>query len=301
MTYRQSVANQRTFALGAESLLKAWMIVAFGLAVLLLPMYVSLASGLWQEDSQIHAPIIAIVTLYLFWLKREAINRIAANPRPVVGGLFLLFGLALYIVGRSQNIPLFDVSAQIPVLIGITLCMHGAELLKVFWFPLFFLFFMIPLPGFILDVITQPLKHYVSVWGETLLYYSGYPIARDGVVLSIGPYQLLVADACSGLNAMFSLSSMGLLYLYLMQHQSFWRNTLLIVSILPMAFLANLIRVIVLVLITYYIGDEAAQGFLHGSAGMVLFIAGLLILIVLDFMLGRIWPDRLTAPRPEQS
>ena len=160
------------------------------------------------------------------------------------------------------------------------------------WFALFFLVFMIPLPGFVVDAATGPLKQYISIIAEQVLYAAGYPIARSGVTLTVGPYQLLVADACSGLHSMFSLSAMGLLYLYLMQRTSVARNLIIMAAILPIAFVANVVRVMVLVLVTYHLGDEAGQGFLHGFAGIMLFIIGLLFLFVLDWVLGFIFPDR---------
>ncbi len=151
---------------------------------------------------------------------------------------------------------------------------------------------MIPLPGFVVDAATGPLKQYISVIAEQVLYAAGYPIARSGVTLTVGPYQLLVADACSGLHSMFSLSAMGLLYLYLMQHTSTARNLIIMAAILPIAFVANIVRVMVLILVTYHMGDEAGQGFLHGFAGIMLFIIGLLFLFALD------WRARLHLPRP---
>jgi exosortase len=132
------------------------------------------------------------------------------------------------------------------------------------------------------------------VLAEQALYFFNYPIARSGVTLTIGPYQLLVADACSGLHSMFSLSAMGLLYLYLMRHTSTTRNLILIASILPIAFFANVMRVILLVLITYHLGDEAGQGFLHGFAGILLFVIGLLFLFLLDAFLGLFLKDKIS-------
>jgi exosortase B len=158
----------------------------------------------------------------------------------------------------------------------------------VLWFPLFFIVFMIPLPGIIVDALTNPLKRHVSEIAEFILYGVGYPIARSGVTLTIGPYQLLVADACSGLHSLYSLSALGLLYLYLMQHSSRLRNLIIGLAILPIAFGANIVRVIFLVLVTYHFGDEAGQGFLHGFAGMVLFVAALLSLFLLDSLLAAV-------------
>jgi len=163
---------------------------------------------------------------------------------------------------------------------------------RALWFALFFLLFMIPLPGFVVDAATGPLKQYISIIAEQVLYTVGYPIARSGVTLTVGQYQLLVADACSGLHSMFSLSAMGLLYLYLMQRTSPARNLIIMAAILPIAFAANIVRVMVLILVTYHLGDEAGQGFLHGFAGIMLFIIGLLFLFVMDWVLGFIFPDR---------
>ena len=204
----------------------------------------------------------------------------------------MIIGLLAYALGRSQDILLFEVGSQIPVILGALLITLGTKSARALWFALFFLLFMIPLPGFVVDAATGPLKQYISVIAEQVLYAAGYPIARSGVTLTVGPYQLLVADACSGLHSMFSLSAMGLLYLYLMQHTSTTRNLIIMAAILPIAFVANIVRVMVLILVTYHLGDEAGQGFLHGFAGIMLFIIGLLFLFALDGILGFIFPDR---------
>jgi exosortase len=157
--------------------------------------------------------------------------------------------------------------------------------LRTFWFALLFIAFLVPLPGIFVDAVTGPLKQNVSAIAEQLLYTAGYPIARNGVVLTMGQYQLLVADACSGLNSMFSLSAVGLLYIHLMRYDYWLHNGLLLASILPIAFCANIVRVMVLVLVTYHFGDAAAQGFSHGFAGMLLFVIALMILLGVDALL----------------
>jgi exosortase B len=272
--------------------LAEWMPVLLGLFVLFVPTYLSLANGLWTSEDNIHGPIVLAVVLWAVWQKRNYLieNRHAAAP--VTGWLLLAFGLASYILGRSQEIVILEVGSQIPILSALLLLFRGKFVLRKFWFPLLFLVFMLPLPSFVVDALTGPLKQNISTLVENLLYGLGYPIARSGVVLSIGPYQLLVADACSGLNSMISLTTMGLLYLYLMNHDSKLRTFILIALIWPIAFFANMLRVITLVLITFHFGDEAGQGFLHGFAGIVLFVTALLILIAFDSLLGFIYPDK---------
>ena len=196
-----------------------WWPVLLGLAVLFLPTYADLNRTLWNAEENAHGPIALLVVLWLFWFKRHALLAEPQQVKPVAGGMLLGFGLLLYALGRSQEILLFEIGSEMLILGGALLMLRGVPAVRTLWFPLFFLIFLIPVPGFIVDTLTGPLKHYISILVEQAIYAAGYPIARNGVTLSIGPYQLLVADACSGLNSMFSLSAMGLLYLYLMQHQ----------------------------------------------------------------------------------
>jgi exosortase B len=284
----------RTPILEALAPLKTWWPVALGLLVLYVPTYWMLAHGIWNDDDQAHGPIVLVVALYLIWQQRAVFSS-ADQPSRVeatIGWTVLVFGLLAYALGRSQDIILFEVGSQVPVILGALLITLGTKSARALWFALFFLLFMIPLPGFVVDAATGPLKQYISVIAEQVLYAAGYPIARSGVTLTVGPYQLLVADACSGLHSMFSLSAMGLLYLYLMQRTSTTRNLIIMAAILPIAFVANIVRVMVLVLVTYHLGDEAGQGFLHGFAGIMLFVIGLLFLFALDGILGFIFPDR---------
>src|SRR5207237_4153224 len=124
-------------------------------------------------------------------------------------------------------------------------------------FPVLYLVFMTPLPGSLVDALTGPLKQWISDIVESLLYGAGYPIARSGVILSIGQYQLLVADACSGLHSMFSLAALGTLFMYMMGRTSRLHNAVMLASILPIAFAAKIVRVMLLVLVTYHLRDAA--------------------------------------------
>ena len=257
-----------------------------GFLVMYFPSYQDAAMQLWGEDDHAHSPLILLIVLFLAFQKREQLFNVEPRPMPILGGVFLVIGLLFYIVGRSQEVFLFDLGSQIPVLIGLLLFFLGWPGIRILWFPVIFLVFLIPIPGFVVTALTAPLQEYVSKIAEEVLFRAGYPIARSGVILYVGPYQLFVANACSGLNSMFSLSAMGLLYLYLMNYRSVARNLLLLLSILPFAFLANVIRVIILILITYHLGDAAGQGPFHGFTGIVLFVIALALLFIWDGILG---------------
>ena len=252
------------------------------------PVYWWAANTIWQDDDHAHGAIVLAVVVWLFWTLRHRLAAAERRPAPVLGGLLFGFGLLVYIVGRMFDISILEMAAQIPVIAGGLLLLKGGAALRVAWFPLFYLIFMIPLPGVLVDAITGPLKQWISSIVVALLYRTGYPIAQSGVVISIGQYQLLVADACSGLHSMFSLAALGTLFMYIMDRRSRLHNAIMLASIIPIAFAANIVRVIVLVLVTYRLGDAAGQGFLHGTAGFVLMGVALLIFFALDAVLARI-------------
>jgi exosortase B len=209
-----------------------------------------------------------------------------------VGGVLLLMGLAGYVLGRSQSFLALEVISQILVLSGIVCVLLGRKALRMIWFPLFFLVFMTPFPEALVSEVTGPLKSAVSVVAAELLYHLGYPVSRAGVMLNVGPYQLLVADACAGLNSMFTLEALGLLYLNIMKYTSPARNIALAILVVPIAFVANIVRVMILVLVTYHFGDAAGQGFVHSFAGMLLFIVGLSLVLLADYFLGRLFFEK---------
>jgi exosortase B len=258
----------------------SWLPFIIGLVVLYLPSYFAISQTLWREVDQAHGPIVLMVIVFLAWQKREHLVLGQSNQQDIIAGWALLFfGLACYVLGRSQDILMLDMGSQIPVLMGVLLLSCGRKALKAMWFPLFFIIFMLPLP---LASITMPMKMAVSYVTETILFWFDYPIARSGVVLQIGQYQLLVADACAGMHTLISLEALGLLYLNLVKHDSWVRNITLGILIIPISFTANVVRVMALTLITYYFGDEVGQGFVHGFAGMFLFIIALMFILAVD-------------------
>lgn len=272
-----------------------WLPVIAGLLILYVPTFYVLASTLWQKDEFAHGPIILAIIAWLIWDKRQVLLAAPTRTAPASGLSLLVIGLLFYVVGRSQEITIFEVGALAPTLAGVLLAMRGWSAIRALWFAILFIVYLVPLPGFLVDAMTLPLKQNVSEIAAEVLYAAGYPIAQDGVILIVGQYHLLVADACSGLNSMFSLSAVGLLYLYLMQRKSWVHNVLILVSLLPIAFLANVVRVVILVLVTYHFGDAAGQGFVHGFSGLMMFMIALIIIIVLDTVLAMIIKPRKSA------
>ena len=262
-----------------------WLPIFGGLVLLYFFPFYSLATGLWREEDYAHGPVILAVVVWLIWDKREVFLSRAREIRPKTGLAILAFGLAMYVLGQSQDITFVAVGSLIPVFAGTLLALRGKSGLQALWFALVFTIYLVPLPSAFVDSITGSLKQDISQIAEIILYHAGFPVARSGVTLTIGPYQLLVADACSGINSMFSLSAVGLLYLYLVQRPSWIHNLVVLASIFPIAFGANIVRVILIILITYKFGDAAGQGFIHGFAGMVLFVVALISVFLIDWAL----------------
>ena len=259
-----------------------------GFLLLLVPTVVTLFHQVWQTDEQGHGPIIGAVSLWLMWRQRQTVIDAPYRPAYVGGSLLFVAAMALYALGRSQQIIQGEVVGLIFASVALLLLMRGVQGLRAVAFPLLFLVFLVPLPGVLVQAITIPLKTAVSYVAEWLMYHAGYPIARTGVILAVGPYQFLVADACAGLNSLFTLEALGLLYLNLMGYTSKRRNLILAILVVPISFIANVVRVIILILVTYHFGDAAGQGFVHTFAGMVLFGLGLAMMLATDGLVGRL-------------
>jgi len=270
---------------GIRRALPEWWPILAGVCVLLGPTFYDLFTGAWIGEEQGHGPIIFFLAIWLIWRKWPEMLAAIAPGAPAntwLGWPVLAIGLMSHLLGRSQKILMFEVASIILVMAAIVLLKFGSRALRALWFPFFFMLFMVPLPSELVAAVTMPMKMAVSWVTEHILFALGYPISRSGVVLQMGQYQLLVADACAGLQTLLTLEALGLFYLNLMRHPSAFRNITLALLIIPISFTANVIRVIALTLITYYFGDAAGQGFLHGFAGMVLFVTALLLILAVD-------------------
>ena len=298
-----TVLEQRSLARAEPSRWLPWIAILVGLAALYVPTGVDLARGLWRDDAYSHGPIIAAVFAWLVWRSRAALMDESFGPAPVAGALVLLGGLALYLLGRTQSLMVFEAASVIPVAAGAMLLLRGVQGLRALAFPILFLAFLVPMPGFVLDFAGVPLKELVSASVEWLLRLLSYPVEREGVVLWVGEHQMLVADACSGLNSLYSLLALGLLYAHVTDRKAVRshaaRTAVLLLAVLPIAVVANIARVLALVLITYHYGGDAARGVVHDLAGLLVFGLALQLLVAWDALVGLLLARDPPAPRHE--
>ena len=267
-------------------------LVLFGLAAAYAPTFWDFLAGRWASDSQGHEGLLLVITAWLIYRRRGALSALTSSARPRTAMILLCAGLMLYVFGRTQQVLRAELVSMLIVLAALAIGYKGWPALRLVWFPLFFLLFVIPLPYSMTIAITGPLQAWVSAATTWLLSGVGYPIGRSGVVITIGQYELLVSTACAGLRTIFILEAMGLMYVNLKDYQSGLRNALMAIMIVPVSFCANVLRVCILVLVTYYLGDDAGRGFVHGFAGIVLFLSALLLVISVDRTMSRLLPAR---------
>lgn len=266
-----------------------------GFAILLVPTIASLGREVWSMEIGAHGPIVLATGL---WLITQCLPDMRARLMPASAAmitLMLLVALPIYAFGRAYDFISLEALGVYGAMLALAYRLAGWQALKHNFFPFFYLGFLVPPPGWLIDQATAPLRTLVSIVATGLLEPLGYPILREGVTLFVGSYQLLVEDACAGMNSIVGLTAITLFYIYLL-HKASWRYALLLVAlIIPVAILVNILRVIALILLTYYYGDGVAQGFLHVTTGIVLFTVALAAMFGLDWLLQRVLGKRLGA------
>lgn len=272
-----------------------WLPSIAGFLLIAIPALIEMARQTWSTEAGTHAPIVLATGLWLLHyngLRMGDARRGAGTSGIAIAALAL--GLLLYVFGRAYGFLFIEGAGLYVVFLTLLYRLFGRAELRRQAFPLFYLAFVIPLPGWLVHPITGPLQNVVSWASSHIVSAFGYPVARQGVALFVGPYQLLVEDACSGLNSLIGLIAISLFYIYIIHRQS-WRYALtLVLFIIPIAIIVNIIRVSVIMLICYHLGDAAAQGIMHATTGMVLFILALSLVFLVDKLLSA--RVRRTAP-----
>ncbi len=257
-------------------------ILLLGIAAILLPTMFDVARLTWTTEQGGHAPIIVATGAWLLYRELQTTKARARPGRLWLGSLALGLSLVGYVIARITGILEIEGAAMYVAIISAFYLLVGGALLRALWFPLVYLAVALPPPDTLVSLITQPLKIGISQSAVALLHGLGYPVASSGVTIQIANYELLVAAACAGLNSIITLSAICLFYVYLRHRSDLVAFLIVGVLIIPVAIFSNFIRVLTLILITYYLGEAAAQGFLHDFAGLTLFLVALVSIIALD-------------------
>jgi len=250
----------------------------------------------WSVDENYsHGFLIVPLALYLAYQKRERLRRETCRPSNV-GLLVVLLSLGLLAAG-VLGAELFTTQVSIlGTVSGSVLYLYGWGHLRIMLFPIALLFVMIPIPAIVLNPIAFPLQLLASRAGEAALISCRIPVLREGNLIHLANSSLEVAEACSGLRSLVSLLTLGILYGYFAESKT-WIRLSLVLATVPVAILANGLRVAGTGIAAHFYGPKAAQGFFHTFSGWLVFVAAFAML----FVLHRVLLCLLTKPFSEKT
>jgi exosortase len=264
-----------------------WPTILSGLVLLLYaPVLKGLVSQWWSDSDYGHGFFVPLFSAYILWRQRERWMKTEIKPSNF-GLLVMLGAIGLLLLG-SLGADLFTSRfSLLALLTGMILFLGGWKFLRAVSFPLCFLIFMIPLPQIIYNQITFPLQLLASRFATLWLDLVHVPVLRDGNVLVMSDYSLEVVEACSGIRSLMTLISLAVIYGYLLERR-LWVRILLVVLMVPSAIVSNAIRIMGAGMMAHRFGPAAAEGFLHGFSGWVIFLVALLLLFAFHQILRHI-------------
>jgi len=236
-----------------------------------------------------HGFLVPIISGFFIW-RRRSIFRVENFEVSYTGLALMLAGCVIHLLGTILYV--FSISGfSIWIFIlGLTLFLFGWSVTKNIGFPLFFLLFMFPLPEAFISLISFPLKMLVAKLGTDMVGWLGIPVYREGFNISIPAGTLVVGNPCSGLRSLIAFLALGATFAHLLD-VSTWKKAVLFLSAIPVAVLSNLVRVPILIVVSYYFGLESAapDTMVHTGSGIFVFAIGLVMIYGLSRVLE--WQD----------
>jgi exosortase len=269
-----------------------WQVAALG--TLLLWLYWStlahLVSQWWHDPNFSHGFFVPLFAGFVIWQERSKLK--TTQRRPSWSGLlFLGFGLCVLILGQMGAEIFLSRFSLLIVLAGLIVLFLGWSFFRAILFPWAFLVLMIPIPAIIFNQITFPLQIFASKIASQVLPWLGVPVLREGNVIILPKIILEVAEACSGIRSLMSLTTLALIYGYLVEKKTSLRVVLALAA-LPIAVIANSLRVVGTGLLVQYWDPEKAQGFFHEFQGWLMFVASIGMLYLLHWTLKVFSPSK---------
>jgi exosortase len=263
---------------GVLFLLTAWLYA---------PILVQLAVQWWQDPNYIHGFFVPAFSLLLLWEDRAKLTALPLKPS-WSGLVILLFALLALTLGAL--IPGFFLPRVSLVLLisGMVVFLAGWEYLLAVSFPLAFLILMVPSSTIFIRV-TFPLQILASKTASFLLTLAGVPVVREGNILLLSGARMEVAEACSGIQSLFSLFTLAIIYGYLVETKIGMR-ILLALAAVPISILANALRISVTGVVLQHWGIERAQGTFHILSGWLIFMISLATLFLFHRLLRIFYP-----------
>ena len=269
----------------------SWPLAA-GFCALAIPAIYLLGTQTWSHEEGAHGPLVLCTAAWLLWRQLPEIRRRGVTGQNWLVGIGLAVSLILYIIGQAFDFITLNAAGLYGVGVCIFYALFGAREIVRNWFIFVYLLFAVPPPRSWLDNLTFPLKQFVSSAATAMLQPFGIPVTHEGVIIYVAQYQYLVEDACSGLNSIFGLLAISLFYIYLSRGSSWRYSAFLAALTIPIAIMANILRIVILILLTVFMGDGVAQGFMHFTAGIIVFVIALALIALLDSLFVAVWSGR---------
>lgn len=239
-----------------------------------------------DDDNYSYGFFIPLIVGYLIWLRREQV--LASGIAPSWWGVAVAgIGAGLYLVGELATLMVVLHASFWLVLVGLALTLLGPRATRQIAFALGYLLTMFPLPQLLQQNLSSSLQLLSSTFGVGCLQLIGVTAFREGNVIDLGPIQLQVVEACSGLRYLFPLMSLALLCSYLFQDR-LWKRAVLVCSAVPLAIVLNGLRIGAIGVLVDTYGRSAAEGFMHFFEGWVIFVVSLAVLYGEMMWLSRI-------------
>ena len=265
---------------------------AFGLRLVVLGVLIGflyydilarLATDWWIDPNFSHGFLVPVFSAFVVWQERK---QLAALPdKPSWFGLAVIAGALVVLIVGVLGAEFFLSRSSLVLLIGgLVICFLGWGHFRAILFPLAFLFFMIPIPVIVFNQIAFPLQFLAARLGSSLLDLFGVPVLREGNVIQLPTMALEVAQACSGIRSLMSLGALAVIYGYFLETRNF-RRVILALAAIPIAIVANGLRVMATGMLGYYWDPDKAEGFFHTFSGWVIFIISLALLFSFHAML----------------
>lgn len=267
------------------SYLKYGILLLF-LTALGIPIFPDMFNQWINEQDNSHCILIPFVSIFLGYRYARTITKEMIKPYSP-GIIFLVISLFIYIIFVAGEIVLFARIGFILILISLVVFNFGLDVTRRVYFPLAFLFFMIPIPVTLYNMIAFPLQIFASKVSANIIYGAGIPVIREGNVLHLANTSLEVAEACSGIRSLVSYITIGILFVHLSK-ASLIKKILLLCSTIPLALMANIARISSSCVLAHFYGDKVAKGFLHEFSGMAVFMLGIVMIFLLDVLLSKI-------------
>ncbi len=290
MTTREAGATEEAASGIGLSGVEWLLAVALGLAFV--PAVIELSEVWSRYDYYSHGYLVPLAALWAASAQRRVLPRLPVE-RSALGGGLLGVGLVLYLFGRLASIISLQGLALVVSVAGAVWLARGRAWLKSLAFAISYLIFMVPVPDNLITPVIARLQLFVSATAIPIVNALGIPVERDGNVMWLpGGESLFVAEACSGITSILTLVPLAVFLAYFTQ-RTLSRRAALVVTVIPLAMLGNLTRVVVTVWVAHHHSVELATGdLLHNWAGIATYAVGCLALLAVGRLMDRFIPER---------